>query len=44
MSSVTTTKFKTVDEYLTALPPKVKKLLEGLRKSIKQAAPEAEEF
>lgn len=38
------TKFKTVDEYLSTLPPKVRKLLTILRKAIKQAAPEAEEL
>ena len=38
------TKFKTVDEYLSSLPPKAKKLVKDLRKAIKQAAPEAEEL
>jgi uncharacterized protein YdhG (YjbR/CyaY superfamily) len=38
-----TTKFKTVDEYLSALSPKSKKLMIDLRKIIKQSAPEAEE-
>jgi uncharacterized protein YdhG (YjbR/CyaY superfamily) len=37
------TKFKTIDEYISAFPPKVKVLLRTLRKTIKQAAPEAEE-
>jgi len=36
-------KFKTIDEYISAFPPKVKVLLRTLRKTIKQAAPEAEE-
>jgi uncharacterized protein YdhG (YjbR/CyaY superfamily) len=35
--------FQTVDEYLSALPPKVRSILEGLRRTIRQAAPEAEE-
>jgi len=43
MAAMSNTKFKTVDEYLSALPPNVKKLLLDLRKAIKQAAPEAEE-
>ena len=34
---------KTVDDYLTALPPDVKNTLEDLRKTIKAAAPDAEE-
>ncbi|MDP4116489.1 MAG: DUF1801 domain-containing protein [Bacteroidota bacterium] len=37
-------KFKTVDEYLSALPPKVKAMMKELRDTIKQAAPEAEEI
>jgi uncharacterized protein YdhG (YjbR/CyaY superfamily) len=37
------TKFKTVDEYISAFPPNVKVLLRTLRKTIKQAAPKAEE-
>jgi uncharacterized protein YdhG (YjbR/CyaY superfamily) len=36
-------KFKTVDDYLAALPKNVSGKLEGLRKTIRQAAPEAEE-
>ena len=39
-----TTKFKTVDEYISSSPPKVKLLLKSLRNAIKQAAPEAEEL
>jgi len=35
--------FKTVDEYFSALPKDVRMTLEGLRKTIKQAAPKAEE-
>ncbi len=37
------TKFKTVDEYIAAFPAKVKTLLKQMRKTIKAAAPEAEE-
>jgi uncharacterized protein YdhG (YjbR/CyaY superfamily) len=37
------TKFKTIDEFISTFPPKVKVLLLTLRKTIKQAAPEAEE-
>ncbi|MGH9434175.1 MAG: iron chaperone [Terriglobia bacterium] len=35
--------FQTVDEYLSALPKKTRDTLEKLRKTIKQAAPQAEE-
>jgi uncharacterized protein YdhG (YjbR/CyaY superfamily) len=37
-------KFKTVDEYLSALPAKTKLILKQVRKTIKQAAPQAEEL
>ncbi len=40
----TTTKFKTVDEYLSASPENTKAILEELRKVIRQAAPQAEEL
>ncbi len=43
MAAMTNTKFKTVDEYLSSLPKKVNDILSDLRKTIKQAAPEAEE-
>ena len=36
-------KFRTIDEYISFFPPKVKVLLKDLRKTIKQVAPEAEE-
>jgi uncharacterized protein YdhG (YjbR/CyaY superfamily) len=36
-------KFQTVDEYLSGLPKNVRAILEGLRKTIRQAAPQAEE-
>src|SRR4051812_40707442 len=36
-------KYKTVDEYLSTFPESVKSTLEKLRKTIKQAAPKAEE-
>ena len=37
-------KFQTVDEYLAALPKDVSGVLGGLRKIIKQTAPQAEEL
>jgi uncharacterized protein YdhG (YjbR/CyaY superfamily) len=40
----TSTKFKTVDEYLSSLPANTKGILEEVRKAIKQAAPQAEEL
>jgi len=39
----TGTKFKTVEEYFSTLSPDVRDVLEDLRKTIKQAAPKAEE-
>ncbi|HYE55035.1 MAG TPA: DUF1801 domain-containing protein [Chitinophagaceae bacterium] len=36
-------KFQTVEEYMSALPPVARKILKELRKTIKQAAPKAEE-
>ncbi|MDP1993767.1 MAG: DUF1801 domain-containing protein [Ignavibacteria bacterium] len=38
------TKFKTVDEYFSTFPKNVKNILTQLRKTIKQAAPQAEEL
>ena len=38
------TKFKTVDEYFSTFPKNVKNILTQLRKTIKQATPEAEEL
>jgi uncharacterized protein YdhG (YjbR/CyaY superfamily) len=40
---LTPKKFKTVDEYISSFPIKQKKYLKQLSKTIKQAAPEAEE-
>jgi len=37
-------KFKTVDEYLSAFPASTKKFLQQVQKTIKQAAPDAEEL
>lgn len=37
-------KFKTVDEYLSALPAKSRTMMKSLRGVIKKAAPEAEEM
>lgn len=37
-------RFKTIDEYQSAFPPKVRKLLIDLRKTIKQAVPGADEL
>lgn len=39
----TGTKFKTVEEYFSTLSPDVRDILDDLRKTIKQAAPKAEE-
>src|SRR4051812_36813330 len=39
----TTTKFKTVDEYLSTFPASTKSMLKVMRETIKQAAPKAEE-
>jgi len=36
-------KFQTVDEYLSASPKEARDILAGLRKTIRQAAPQAEE-
>ncbi|MEJ7589606.1 MAG: DUF1801 domain-containing protein [Ferruginibacter sp.] len=38
-----TTKFTTVDDYIATFPPKTKSILKELRKTIKKAAPQAEE-
>lgn len=40
----TSTKFKSVEEYISSFPPKVKSILKQLRKTIKDAAPGAEEM
>jgi uncharacterized protein YdhG (YjbR/CyaY superfamily) len=37
-------KFKTVEEYFSSLPAKTKGILEALRNTIKQAAPDAREL
>lgn len=37
------TEIRTVAEYLRAFPPRVQKLLGGLRRAVKAAAPEAQE-
>ena len=37
-------KFKTVDEYFSAFPPKTRNILKGLRKTIREVAPQAEEL
>jgi uncharacterized protein YdhG (YjbR/CyaY superfamily) len=36
-------KFKNVDEYIRSFPPDVQKILEQLRKTIREVAPEADE-
>jgi uncharacterized protein YdhG (YjbR/CyaY superfamily) len=38
------TKFKTVDEYISAFSASTQKLLQDVRKTIKKAAPQAEEL
>src|SRR6266513_958539 len=40
----TSTKFKTVDEYISTFPASTKAILKELRKTVKQAAPQAEEL
>ena len=40
----TATKFKTVDEYIYLQPKNIKPLLQQIRKTIKEAAPDAEEL
>jgi uncharacterized protein YdhG (YjbR/CyaY superfamily) len=37
-------KFKTVSEYMSAVPPGTKTILQTLRKAVKEAAPDAEEM
>ena len=41
---MSTTKFKNIDQYISTFPPKVKALLETMRKAIKQVAPDADEI
>lgn len=43
MKETATTKFNTVSEYISSLPAKSKAVIKELRKTIKQAAPKAEE-
>jgi uncharacterized protein YdhG (YjbR/CyaY superfamily) len=43
MPVMTTKKFKTIDQYISVFPPNVQILLETLRNTIKQAAPNAVE-
>jgi uncharacterized protein YdhG (YjbR/CyaY superfamily) len=43
MTAMTTKKFKTIDQYISTFPPNVQILLETLRNTIKQAAPDAVE-
>ena len=40
----TSIKYKTVDEYIAAFPASTKTILKEIRKTIKQAAPQAEEL
>lgn len=37
-------KFQNIDEYHASCPPEIKELLDTIRKTIKQAAPKAEEY
>lgn len=37
-------KFQNTDEYIAAFPPKTQRLLNQLRKTVKEVAPEAEEL
>ncbi len=43
METNSKSRFKTADEYILSLPEEVQVLMEELRKTIKQAAPEAQE-
>jgi uncharacterized protein YdhG (YjbR/CyaY superfamily) len=43
METIETTKFQTVDEYISTFPLQVQAILEELRRVIKQVAPQAEE-
>lgn len=43
MQTTSKTKFETVDDYISALPPNVRVILEDVRNAIQQAAPQAEE-
>src|SRR5687768_11823572 len=44
MEATSNTKFKTVDEYMSSQPKEMQAILEALRETIKQAAPQAEEL
>ena len=44
MEAISKTKFETVDEYLSTLPQQAKAMLQELRKTIRKAAPQAEEL
>jgi uncharacterized protein YdhG (YjbR/CyaY superfamily) len=44
MDAASNRKFKTVDEYMSALPKSTKAMLQELRKAIKKTAPQAEEL
>ncbi len=44
MKATSNTTFKTVDDYLSTLPTQTKSILKELRKTIKEAAPQAEEL
>ena len=44
MEAISKTKFETVDEYFSTLPQHAKAMLQELRKTIKKAAPQAEEL
>lgn len=43
MKTISGKKFKTIDEYISVFPKNVRNILEDIRKTIKQAAPKAEE-
>lgn len=42
--NASSSKFQTVDEYHASVPAEVRKLLDIIRKTIRQAAPQAEEY
>lgn len=44
MATPSKLKFKTVEEYISALPQPAKTIMQEIRRAIKKAAPEAEEL
>jgi len=44
MEAISKTKFATVDDYFSTQPPRAKAMLQELRRTIRRAAPQAEEL